>query len=325
MVQNRPSQFPPPPPGAVNALANGFNAVANNVGVALLPALLDFFLWLGPQLKATALINPVLELAAQMPDTAQNPTLLAGLTEFANGFNLFASLRTYPFGIYSLMTSSLSLQTPLGTRVQLDPGSVAVSALLVLVLTFVGWLGGGLYYRAVAGAVFRENVPSVLGSMLNILLLCGLWTVFFFLFNIPALILLGVLSMFSAAVRAIILILLSIPFSWFLLGVFYSAHGIYVNRKNAFQSAWSSFRMVRYSLPNVGWFSIMAIVLSQGMDMLWRIPPANSWMTAVGILGHAFVSTSLLAASFFYYRDINLWIESALQWLKTNHPSSARA
>ncbi len=83
--------------------------------------------------------------------------------------------------------------------------------------------------------------------------------------------------------------------------------------------------MVRYSLPNIGWFSIMAIVLSQGMDMLWRIPPANSWMTAVGILGHAFVSTSLLAASFFYYRDINLWIESALQWLKTNNTSSARA
>jgi hypothetical protein len=61
------------------------------------------------------------------------------------------------------------------------------------------------------------------------------------------------------------------------------------------------------------------------MDLLWLIPPATSWMTVVGICGHAFVSTSLLAASFIYYHDLNTWIESALQWLKTQKTSSARA
>lgn len=306
-------------------MVNGFNTVANNLGVILLPALLDFFLWFGPQLKAKALVTPVLELVGQMPDSAQNQALTAALTEFANGFNLFAILRTYPYGIYSLMTSSLSLQTPLGERVQVDPVGLPASVLLVLALTAAGWLGGGLYYRAVAGAVFQENAPSFLRSIFHIMLLSGLWMVFLIFFNIPALIIFGVLGMFNATVRTIILILLAIPFSWFLIGVFYSAHGIYANKQNAFNSAWKSFRMVRYSLPNIGWFSMMAIVLSQGMDMLWRIPPASSWMTLVGILGHAFVSTSLLAASFFYYRDINIWIESALQWLKTNNPSSARA
>lgn len=324
-MESRNSHLPPPPPGAVNALVNGFNTVANNLGVILLPVLLDFFLWFGPQLKAKALVTPVVELAGQMPDSVQSQALTAALTEFANGFNLFAVLRTYPFGIYSLMTTNLSLQTPLAERFQVEPGGIAVSALLVLALTVAGWLGGGLYYRMVAGAVFRENTPSIFRSLLHILLLSGLWMVFFFFFNIPALIIFGVLGMFSATLRTVILILLSIPFSWFLIGVFYSAHGIYANRQNAFKSAWSSFRMVRYSLPNVGWFSMMAIVLSQGMDMLWRIAPASSWMTVVGILGHAFVSTSLLAASFFYYRDITVWIDSALQWLKSNNTSSARA
>jgi hypothetical protein len=324
-MESRNSYFPPPPPGAVNALVNGFNTVANNLGVILLPILLDFFLWFGPQLKATALFSPVVELVGQMPDSAQSQALTAALNEFANSFNLFAILRTYPFGIYSLMTTNLSLQTPLAERLQVDPGGIAASALVVLALTAAGWLGGGLYYRMVAGAVFKENTPSIFRSLLHILLLASFWMVFFFLLNIPALIILAVLGMFNATVRTIILILLSIPFSWFLLGVFYSAHGIYANRQNAFQSAWSSFRMVRYSLPNVGWFSMMAIVLSQGMDMLWRIAPASSWMTAVGILGHAFISTSLLAASFFYYRDITVWIDSALQWLKSNNTSSARA
>ena len=58
---------------------------------------------------------------------------------------------------------------------------------------------------------------------------------------------------------------------------------------------------------------------------LWHAAPADSWMMGVGILGHAFISTSLLAASFIYYRDLNLWIETALQWLNKHNKSSAQA
>lgn len=324
-MESRNPELLPPPPGAVNALVNGFNAVANNVGVILLPALLDVFLWLGPQLKAKALVAPVLELARQMPPTAETQTMTNALIEFANGFNLFAILRTYPVGIFSLMTTNLSIQTPLGNRLQLDTSTWFISFLLVLALTFAGWLGGSTYYRVVAGIVFKEKSPGIFRSMFQSVLLSGLWMGFFVIANLPILIIIGILGLFNSVIRTIILVLLSIPFSWFLIGVFYSAHGIFSNTQNAFRSVWNSFRMVRYSLPNVGWFSMLVIVLSQGMDMLWHIPPANSWMTLVGILGHAFISTSLLAASFFYYRDINLWIESALQWLKSNHTSSARA
>jgi hypothetical protein len=37
----------------------------------------------------------------------------------------------------------------------------------------------------------------------------------------------------------------------------------------------------------------------------------------VGIFGHAFVTTALLAASFIYYRDMNAWLEVALDRFKT--------
>jgi hypothetical protein len=83
--------------------------------------------------------------------------------------------------------------------------------------------------------------------------------------------------------------------------------------------------MLRYALPPLGWFAMLAIIISQGMDMLWRVPPAESWMMGIGILGHAFICTGLLAASFIYYRDLNAWIESAQQWLKKQNTSSARA
>jgi hypothetical protein len=36
----------------------------------------------------------------------------------------------------------------------------------------------------------------------------------------------------------------------------------------------------------------------------------------VGIIGHAFISTALLAASFVYYRDINAWLKIVFDQLQ---------
>lgn len=324
MMKSKPANLPPPP-GVIRAFIHGFDTVASNPGVLALPVLLDLFLWLGPQLQGRALIEPLLELAQQMPESEQMQLLLASLNEFASGFNLFSALRAYPFGIYSLMSANLSLHTPLGMRLQLDPGGLFVSFLLIFALTALGWLVGALYYHVVAGAVFKKDAPSLLWSLPQMVLLSGFWMVVFTALNIPLVIVLAVLGLLNATLRFFIVLLLFIPFSWFLLAVFYSAHGLFAARQNVFLSVWNSFRMVRYGLPNIGWFSLLALLMSSGLDMLWRVPPADSWMTAVGIFGHAFISTSLLAASFFYYREVYLWIESALEWLKTNHPSSARA
>jgi len=157
-------------------------------------------------------------------------------------------------------------------------------------------------------------------------LLSGLWLLFFSLVNLPLFILLGLLSLLDSLVRTILVFLLVVPLSWVLLVIFFSFHGIFASAQNAFISVRNSLRMLRYGLPPLGWFAMLTILISQGMDMLWRIPPADSWMMGIGILGHAFVSTSLLAASFIYYRDLNTWIESALQWLKAQKTtSSARA
>ncbi len=39
-------------------------------------------------------------------------------------------------------------------------------------------------------------------------------------------------------------------------------------------------------------------------------------MGLVGIAGHAFVTTALLAASFIYYRDMNNWLEIVFERMK---------
>jgi hypothetical protein len=58
------------------------------------------------------------------------------------------------------------------------------------------------------------------------------------------------------------------------------------------------------------------ILLGQGLDFLWRTPPETSWWTLIGIAGHAFVSTALLAASFVYYRDVNAWLAAVMEQMK---------
>jgi hypothetical protein len=41
-------------------------------------------------------------------------------------------------------------------------------------------------------------------------------------------------------------------------------------------------------------------------------------MTLLGIFGHSFVTTALLAASFIYYRDMSAWLQIVLERLRSS-------
>jgi hypothetical protein len=67
------------------------------------------------------------------------------------------------------------------------------------------------------------------------------------------------------------------------------------------------------TLPKTSLLFLSIIVISEGLDTLWRVPAEDSWLTLVGVAAHAFVSTSLLAASFIYYRDASRWLQRLIQ------------
>ena len=104
---------------------------------------------------------------------------------------------------------------------------------------------------------------------------------------------------------------------WLVLPVFFSPHGIFILGQNAFAAILQSLRMIRFTLPTSGLFLLGSLLISEGLGYLWRIPPNDSWLTLVAISGHAFISTGLLAASFIYYRDINVWLQVVFEQLKT--------
>ena len=75
--------------------------------------------------------------------------------------------------------------------------------------------------------------------------------------------------------------------------------------------------MTRMTLPTTSLFFLSILAISEGLNILWRVPPENSWLTLIGVGGHAFITTALLAASFIYYRDADLWTQEALRVIKS--------
>jgi hypothetical protein len=54
---------------------------------------------------------------------------------------------------------------------------------------------------------------------------------------------------------------------------------------------------------------MLAILVNQGLNMVWQVAPEDSWLMLISIIGHAFVTTGMLSASFVYYQDITRWVE----------------
>jgi len=133
---------------------------------------------------------------------------------------------------------------------------------------------------------------------------------------LPTYVVVSIIYSISSTLGQIIFFVGALLLVWLIIPVFFSVHGIFILQLDAFRSILGSLRMVRFTLPNTGLFLLMFVIINTGMNFLWNTPSDNSWWMLVGIAGHAFVSTALLAASFIYYRDINAWLTAVLDQLQ---------
>jgi hypothetical protein len=319
----------PPPPHLISSFAAGFDTIANHVALILLPILVDVFLWLGPHLQVKQTILSLLKrsqsvqlpLAAEtMPDPA---TVQQAYSDFFTRFNLFAGLRTFPVGPASLMSGSLPTESPLGSPVTYELSSIFSVAGWALLILVVGWIAGGLYYYFVSSAALTLPRCPLVPAIFQVIVLGSFWLMIMFIAAIPILTILSATLLVSPFLAQAFLFLLGMVALWLILPVFFSPHGIFAYQQNALTAIRNSLRLMRYTLPTSGLFLLGIIIIGQGLDFLWRTPPATSWWMLVGIAGHAFVSTALLAASFVYYRDVNVWLTAVFEQLK-RRPVSAK-
>ena len=323
-----------PPPGIISSLKAGFDITANQIGIILFPVLLDIFLWLGPQLRKEKLLRLLLIQFGSLANENFIPaTELQRIEETLNELltlkiNLYSLLRTLPIGVSSLMGLSIPGKTPLAEP-NIQQVETAFSFFLwVGALTFVGWILGSFYFAWVAKVSLQKEEHDFywFGKViLQALLLSILWVIILITFGVPLLLVFSIFMQINASLAQVALFFSLLFAMWIIVPIFFSAHGIFVKSENLFRSMLSSLHLSRFTLPTSSFFVISVAVLSQGFNILWLTPSTSSWMMGVSILGHAFITTSLLAASFIYYRDMNAWLETLLEKLDSKKATSAQA
>jgi hypothetical protein len=326
------AQTLPPPPGIIGSLRTGFDAIATHVAVILMPLALDLLLWLGPRLNMDRIMQPFLKYIGtsaasgglKAEDIHNLLDSLDSSNKFFQAFNLLGMLRTFPIGISSLMSSVLPTQTPWGAPVVVEIGSPFQLVALMFLLTVTGWMLGGLYFRWVAaiatpGTSPEDRTPTG-RAVLQTVFYAVIWSLVVWMVGLPVALLLYVAFAINTLLGEGVLLLLGFLSMWLVVPIFFSPHGIFVRKQNAFASILGSFQMTRFTMPTSSLFVLTVFLLGVGLNFLWAVPANTSWLVLVGIFGHAFITTALLASSFAYYHNMTSWLQTALARLRAGFP-----
>jgi hypothetical protein len=315
----------PPPPGVFGSLKAGFDVVSNRVALILLPLGLDLLLWLGPRFSVNDLLSPFFKLAfsqarlgvgtSELDSFVQNQTMIMERLQGYNLLSLLSKLQLFPIGISSLSAQTLPVANPLGIQNVVIVSSAWIMLGLFFVLIPLGWVGGGVYFRQVAGPILGEEEAgvSILRAIAQTILLSVVWVIGLMVVFIPLILILALLTFISPLIANIVALVILFLSFWLVVPLFFTPHGIFVRKQNAFRSIYSSLRMIRFSLPTSGMFVLSTFLLSRGLDVLWSVPKNDSWLALVGFAGHAFITTTLLAGSFVYYRDMTDWLQNVYE------------
>ena len=316
----------PPPPGVISSIKAGFDTIATHITAILLPLLLNLFLWLGPRLRMNALFDLVKGDAIQIwkaggVSAEDIQRVLTWYNDTIPAVNLFWLLRTLPIGISSMLFPQATSATPFGNPSILQVGALNLLGWIFL-LTLVGWIGGGLYFRSVAWIITSNKEDqrlSIARAISQTMLISIFWSILLMMIGVPIFLILALVLQFSPFIANLLVLFVSLASMWVIIPLFFWPHGVFLKKQNVITSIISSFQMARFTLPTSSMFVLTDFLLTFGLNFLWAIPPEDSWMTFVGIFGHSFVATALLAGSFIYYRDMNIWLQTVVDKL---HPNS---
>jgi hypothetical protein len=323
-MMNAPNPLIPAPPKLIKSLRAGFDAIANHVAVIIIPVLLDMLLWLGPHVQIKKLLLDLVETITTSSswNSAQTGALfgdnLEVVQQTAMRLNLMTSLRAYPVGVPSLMAGRLPIEVPGGLPIFWDAANFWVIIAVVLILYLFGLGIGSLYFALVAQAAvgstvkWRQAFQDWPRAMLQVLSLTSALLIVLVVISVPTSCIISLIAWGGISLGQLAIFMFLGAVLWLGFPLIFTPHGIFANHSNVLVALRNSIRVTRMTLPSTSLFFLAILVISEGLDILWRVPAENSWLMLVGVAGHAFITTGLLAATFVYYRDADRWVQVML-------------
>lgn len=311
----------PEPPQIIACLLSGFDAISNQVGLILFPVVLDLFLWLGPRMRVSEMLKGVLSDLIRMQSlstTAEDVRLLQMAGEnwgnLAERINLFATLRSYPVGVFSLLAANPTQQNPMGAPVGWEVRSFIALLGLWFVFNLLGIAAGSLYFSVVSQAAVHGKVDWKISLQqwprlsLQAFLLTVLWALVLLAVAIPGSCVVSLISLAGLSIGQFSVYLVGGLALWIIFPLLFSPHGVFLRQRLAWVSVRDSMRITRLTAPHTVLLFVLILLINEGLGFLWRMPGESSWLMLVGVVGHGFIATGLLAASFIYYRDAERWV-----------------
>ena len=313
-METEKSNAPTPPVGVIESLSAGFETVAGKIILILIPLLLDLFLWAGPRLT----IRPAI---ASYYNNVYQP-MVDGMDKDGQAFfgDLSGILATAAqelppqylpvFGMPSLLAGREAASLPFNYvpplwQVRNTLGLVGVNILSLA----AGFLLGGIYLALVAsqvsyGSLHMQHLLMRLPINLFWLGLLGMGLPMFLLAAyMPFLILAGVLMIFSSQVAIFVLWVGVLIALWVLMFLVFTLHGMFMNDRNLFASLWDSIRLVQWNMSATIFLILLVVLINLSLTYIWSLAPSGSWLALVGLTGHAFITTGLVAATCVFFKD----------------------
>lgn len=324
------SQVMPIRPNVITSLRSGFDAIANKIGIIIIPVIIDLILWLGPHFQVKTLINNFLSTMSSSAEinSIQSGDLLSSSMEIirtaVSHFNLLILIRTIPVGIPSLMASRSPVDIPFGAPAAIDITSVFSVVIITIGLMLIGLVFGCFYYMvvvqvALSGTInLKKVIKNWSWASIQVISLALAFLILFILISLPSSCAISAIALFGLPLGQFAIFLYIAVLLWLAFPLIFSAHGIFISHINALTSVQRSMMLTRMTLPSTSIFFILILAISEGLDILWKVPPETSWLTLIGVGGHAFITSALLAASFIYYRDADHWTQETLRIIKSN-------
>jgi hypothetical protein len=332
VVDDPLSKAPVKPIGVLAAFVAGFDRVAARPILILPPLVLDLFLWFGPHLTLPFLAQMVPETLSALGDMIGTNSgivtdmsvvqlMLTSIIERYNvmsalsilpwgiPFNLLLNITSLPAGLPSVMAGRMPVLTPLGQPQIIPLGSLPEVVTIWVVLTSIG-LGLGVFYHRWLAQQTSPDAELLSGWQAwgrMILLFVAVYVGGFLLLMVVGLMttLIGLLLPF---ISGIVPMLLMVFLFWATVYFAFTTHGIVLYRFRVIKAMLESARVVRLNLLSSIGFLFICFIVTWFSSQIWIRPGEETWYSVLALIGHAFVSTTLIAASYVFYQSRRTWL-----------------